>query len=231
MDRAYKVLLVEDDKILATTLQRTLVKRGWSVALIDDGARAQLAWQETKPDLILLDLSLPNIDGLDLLTLIRRSGNFTPVMILTARGTVGDKILGLNHGADDYLPKPFDLDELEARMRALLRRIQKTTESDSKTISFGQLSLDRDSGALYLNGEILDIAPREASMLQALVERAGRAMRKEQLFEQVFRNELEVNLDAIEVVAYRLRKRLTGSNVELVTLRGLGYLLKLVDEY
>jgi two-component system, OmpR family, response regulator TctD len=230
MEQTNKVLLIEDDRILATTLQRTLVKRGWSVTLVDDGARAQLAWQEVKPDLILLDLSLPNTDGLDLLTLIRNSGLTTPVMILTARGTVGDKILGLNHGADDYLPKPFDLDELEARMRALLRRIQKNTDSDSSTISFGQLSLDKKSGALYLKGEVLDIAPREASMLQALVERAGRAVRKEQLFEQVFRNELEVNLDAIEVVAYRLRKRLTGSNVELVTLRGLGYLLKLVEQ-
>jgi two-component system, OmpR family, response regulator TctD len=218
MEQANKVLLIEDDRILATTLQRTLVKRGWSVTLVDDGARAQLAWQEVKPDLILLDLSLPNTDGLDLLTLIRNSGLTTPVMILTARGTVGDKILGLNHGADDYLPKPFDLDELEARMRALLRRIQKNTDSDSSTISFGQLSLDKKSGALYLKGEVLDIAPREASMLQALVERAGRAVRK------------EVNLDAIEVVAYRLRKRLTGSNVELVTLRGLGYLLKLVEQ-
>lgn len=229
MEPVYKVLLIEDDKILATTLQRTLVKRGWIVTLIHDGAKAQLAWQDVKPDLILLDLSLPNIDGLDLLASIRRSGLTTPVMILTARGTVGDKILGLNHGADDYLPKPFDLDELEARMRALLRRIQKSAEPDTNTVNFGQLSLDKVSGALYLNNAILDIAPREASMLQALVERSGRAMRKEQLFEQVFSNELEVSLDAIEVVAYRLRKRLTGSNVELVTLRGLGYLLKLVE--
>jgi two-component system, OmpR family, response regulator TctD len=229
MEQTYQVLLIEDDKILATTLQRTLVKRGWSVTLVDDGAKAQLAWQDAKPDLILLDLSLPNVDGLDLLALIRRSGLTIPVMILTARGTVGDKILGLNYGADDYLPKPFDLDELEARMRALLRRIQKTTEPDTNLVNFGQLSLDKISNALYLNSQILDIAPREASMLQALVERSGRAVRKEHLFEQVFRNELDVSLDAIEVVAYRLRKRLAGSNVELVTLRGLGYLLKLVD--
>jgi two-component system, OmpR family, response regulator TctD len=229
VEPVFKVLLIEDDKTLATTLERTLVKRGWSVTPVYDGAKAHAAWQDAKPDLILLDLSLPSIDGLDLLTTIRRAGLTTPVMILTARGTVGDKILGLNYGADDYLPKPFDLDELEARMRALIRRIQKPMKDDSNNVSFGQLSLDKTSGALYLHDNVLDIAPREAAMLQALIERAGRAVRKEQLFDQVFKNELDVNLDAIEVVAYRLRKRLASTNVELVTLRGLGYLLKLVN--
>jgi two-component system, OmpR family, response regulator TctD len=229
MEPVFKVLLIEDDKILATTLERTLTNRGWSVTLVHDGAKAQMAWQVVKPDLILLDLSLPGIDGLDLLAIIRREGLTTPVIILTARGTVGDKILGLNFGADDYLPKPFDLDELEARMRALIRRIQKPTRTDLNNLSFGQLSLDKASGAIYLSDKVLDIAPREAAMLHTLIERAGRAVRKEHLFEQVFKNELDVNLDAIEVVAYRLRKRLASSDVELVTLRGLGYLLKLVN--
>ncbi len=223
------VLLIEDDTSLATTLKRTLEKRGWAIQIIQDGAQAQTAWLKFKPELILLDLSLPNVDGLDLLTQLRASGLTTPVMIITARGTVGDKILGLNHGADDYMPKPFDLDELEARMRALLRRASTTSDKDTSTLRFGQLNLDSKSGALYLNEKILDISPREAAMLRALIEKSGRAIRKEQLFEQVFQDELEVNLDAIEVVAYRLRKRLAGSNIEIVTLRGLGYLLKLTD--
>jgi two-component system response regulator TctD len=174
---------------------------------------------------VLLDLSLPGLDGLQVLTQARTEGLRTPVLILTARGTVGDRILGLNSGADDYLPKPFDLDELEARIRALARRREQPGAGDASAPAFAGLSVDADSGAVCLNGAPMELTPREAAMLRALLARPGQALAKERLVEAVFPGE-DVQADAIEVVAYRLRKRLAATGVQLVTLRGLGYLLK-----
>jgi two-component system response regulator TctD len=196
------------------------------------------------PDLVLLDLSLPGQDGLMVLTQARAQGLTTPVIILTARGTVGDRILGLNTGADDYLPKPFDLDELEARIQALLRRRspQAAPQPDHRsafgpvgspafgsalTPAFGGLQMDREQGAVYVHGQPLELPPRELALLRALLAKPGHAIAKERLFEVVFAGELDVLPEAIEVVAYRLRKKLADTGVQLVTLRGLGYLLKL----
>jgi two-component system response regulator TctD len=137
---------------------------------------------------------------------------------------VGDRIIGLNMGADDYLPKPFDLDELEARLRALHRR--RTPAGPSPEPSIGGLSWDRESGAIHWRGAILELPPREAALLHALLARPGHAVPKERLFELVFPGEAEVQYEAIEVVVYRLRKKLAPTGVKLVTLRGLGYLLK-----
>jgi len=218
-----KLLLIEDNPAMQTTLQRSFERRGITVVPCTDGARALDRWRASVPDVVVLDLSLPGLDGLQVLTLARAEGLRTPVLILTARGTVGDRILGLNTGADDYLPKPFDLDELEARIRALARRGEPATPSSSP--SFAGLSLDGDSGAVCLNGTPMELAPREAAMLRALLARPGQAVAKERLVEAVFPGE-DVQPDAIEVVAYRLRKRLAPTGVHLVTLRGLGYLLK-----
>jgi two-component system response regulator TctD len=149
------------------------------------------------------------------------------VLILTARGTVGDRIVGLNTGADDYLSKPFDLDELEARIRALHRRSGGAAdEAAQETVTCGQLQLDNDSGAIHHGFKVLDLSPREARLLRALMQRSGRALAKEQLFDVVFPGAAEVQYEAIEVVVYRLRKKLAGTGTTLVTLRGLGYLLK-----
>lgn len=147
------------------------------------------------------------------------------MLILTARGTVGDRILGLNVGADDYLPKPFDLDELMARVQALGRRAGIGTGSTLPHEFCGMRS-DEESGAVYYRGEVLEMAPREAAMLRALLARPGHALAKERLFNLVFQGEPDVQLEAIEVVAYRLRKRIVHTGAQLVTLRGLGYLLK-----
>jgi two-component system response regulator TctD len=135
---------------------------------------------------------------------------------------VGDRILGLNTGADDYLAKPFDLDELEARVRALARR----RGGPAAPPDFCGLRADADSGAVYLHGEVLELTAREAALLRALLVRPGHAVAKERLFELVFPGEAEVHTEAIEVVVYRLRKKLAGTTAQLVTLRGLGYLLK-----
>jgi len=155
----------------------------------------------------------------------RAEGLRTPVLVITARATVGDRILGLNTGADDYLTKPFDLDELEARVRALARR-GAAAGSERDTEGFCGLRVDTESGAVYHQGRALELPPREHALLRAVLARPGQAVTKERLSELVFPDESSVQPDAIEVVAYRLRKRLAGTAARLVTLRGLGYLLK-----
>ena len=226
--RAMQLLLVEDDSAMRTTLQRTLMRRGLHVDVAADGPTALSRWLAREPDAVVLDLSLPGLDGLQVLERARAQGMRTPVLILTARGTVGDRVMGLNAGADDYLAKPFDLDELEARLRALLRRSQDsfTPKSLPETIQLGALRYEKESGALYLDGEILELTPRELSMMHALLARPGHAVSKERLFGLVFPGEVDVQYEAVEVVAYRLRKKLSGTGIQLVTLRGLGYLLK-----
>ena len=226
--RAMQLLLVEDDSAMRTTLQRTLMRRGLHVDVAADGPTALSRWLAREPDAVVLDLSLPGLDGLQVLERARAQGMRTPVLILTARGTVGDRVMGLNAGADDYLAKPFDLDELEARLRALLRRSQDnfTPKSAPETIQLGALRYEKESGALYLHGEILELTPRELSMMHALLARPGHAVSKERLFGLVFPGEVDVQYEAVEVVAYRLRKKLSGTGIQLVTLRGLGYLIK-----
>ena len=218
-----KLLLVEDNPAMQTTLQRSFERRGMSVVLCGDGARALDRWRASVPDVVLLDLSLPGLDGLQVLAQARAEGLRTPVLILTARGTVGDRILGLNTGADDYLAKPFDLDELEARVRALARR---AGGGEAPTPAFGGLQLDADSGAILRDGQPMELTQRETALLRALLARPGQAVAKEKLLELVFPGDTEVQPEAVEVVAYRLRKKLAGCPVQLVTLRGLGYLLK-----
>ena len=222
-----KLLLIEDDASMQTALQRALSRRGIEVFACTDGRLALAQWTATQPDVVVLDLSLPGLDGLQVLVQARRQGLATPVLILTARGTVGDRIIGLNTGADDYLPKPFDLDELEARLRALIRRRpESSTKSGSSVYLAGTLRYEKESGAIYHQGLVLELTPRELALLQALIVKTGQAVSKEKLFELVFPGEAEVQYEAVEVVVYRLRKKLVGTGVTLVTLRGLGYLLK-----
>ena len=222
-----KLLLVEDNAAMLATLARSFERRGVQVATCADGARALDRWRAAVPDVVVLDLTLPGSDGLDVLAQARAEGLAAPVLILTARGAVGDRILGLNTGADDYLPKPFDLDELEARIRALARRGGAEATEPAST-EFAGLRSEGSNGAVYFRGAALELAPREAALLRALLVRAGRAVAKEQLCEAVFPGEA-VQAEAIEVVAYRLRKKLAATGVQLVTLRGLGYLLKATE--
>ena len=222
-----KLLLVEDDPTMQTTLQRALARRQIDVRVCGDGAQALEQWRALEPDVVALDLSLPNLDGLQVLAQARVAGLRTPVLLLTARGTVGDRIVGLNAGADDYLPKPFDLDELEARLRALRRRHQNAgVDSPLNPQQVGALRYELQSGAIYHRAEVLELTPRELGLLKVLMEKPGHAVTKERLFELVFPGETEVQYEAIEVVVYRLRKKLVGTGAVLMTLRGLGYLLR-----
>ncbi|MEO7391661.1 MAG: response regulator transcription factor [Ramlibacter sp.] len=218
-----KLLLVEDVPSMQVTLQRSLSRRGMEVAACGDGLQALERWRNSTPDVVLLDLTLPGMDGLEVLASARRTGLTTPVLILTARGTVGDRVVGLNTGADDYLPKPFDLDELEARLRALHRR---RPSADALPSGVGRLRLDRASGAVYNADQVMELTPRELALLQALMLKPGHAVSKERLFELVFPGEADVQYEAVEVVVYRLRKKLANTGTTLMTLRGLGYLLK-----
>ena len=221
-----KLLLIEDNLAMQTTLQRSFERRGMQVLSCADGARAVDRWRASLPDVVVLDLSLPGRDGLQVLADARAEGLTAPVLILTARGTVGDRILGLNTGADDYLPKPFDLDELEARIRALARRGAAASEAGSAAPEFCGMRDDGPAGAICFRGQPMELAPREAALLRALLAQAGHAVAKERLFDLVFPGQPHLQAEAIEVVAYRLRKKLVHTGAELVTLRGLGYLLR-----
>lgn len=226
-----KLLLVEDDPSMQTTLVRALSRRGMDVHACGDGRQALLRWTAAPPDVVVLDLTLPGLDGLQVLQQARASGLTTPVLILTARGTVGDRVMGLNTGADDYLPKPFDLDELEARIKALSRRrpTGDNAPHPPRDLLVGPLRMDRDSGAVYCREQVLDLTPRELALLQAVMARPGHAVTKERLLERVFPGDDSVSPEAVEVVAYRLRRKIADTGVALVTLRGLGYLLKVDD--
>ncbi|MDF1484024.1 response regulator transcription factor [Ramlibacter sp. H39-3-26] len=219
-----QVLLVEDDPAMQATLCRALQHRGMQVQAAGDGLDALARWAAQPPDAVVLDMSLPGLDGLQVLDRARRQGLRTPVIILTARAAVGDRVLGLNSGADDYLAKPFDLDELEARLHALARRSGAATAA--RDIAVGPLRYEHANGAIYHLGRVMDLTPRELALLHAVMEQAGRAVSKERLFDLVFPGEAAVQYEAVEVVVYRLRKKLAGTGTTLMTLRGLGYLLK-----
>ena len=223
-----QLLLVEDDPTMQATLHRALTRRGMEVTAVGDGRAALSQWTALQPDAVILDLTLPGLDGLQVLQHARSRGLRTPVLILTARGTVGDRVMGLNAGADDYLPKPFDLDELEARLRALVRRSADPAVSPlaPSSVQIGAIRYDKDSGALYLHGEVMELTPRELALMHALLAQPGHAVTKERLYELVFPGQLDVQYEAIEVVVYRLRKKLAGTGLTLITLRGLGYLLR-----
>ena len=200
-----QLLLVEDDPTMQATLHRALTRRGMEVTAVGDGRAALSQWTALQPDAVILDLTLPGLDGLQVLQQARSRGLRTPVLILTARGTVGDRVVGLNAGADDYLPKPFDLDELEARLRALVRRSADpaVTPLAPSTVQIGAIRYDKDSGALYLNGEVMELTPRELALMHALLAQPGHAVTKERLYELVFPGQLDVQYEAIEVVVYR----------------------------
>ncbi len=218
-----RILLAEDNDELALWLSRALQSRGFAVDHIADGRAVDQALATVPYALAILDLGLPRMDGLEVLRRLRARGGATPVLVLTARGEVADRVRGLDLGADDYLAKPFELDELEARVKALLRR---SSGHERPLVSVGSLAFDTVGRVFTLAGRTLALTPREAAVLEVLVLTAGRAVRKQQLFEQVFVLDDDVGLDAIEIYVHRLRRKLEGSDVAITTLRGLGYLLE-----
>lgn len=214
------VLLVEDDLNLVDALSRMLAARGFQVVCCADGIEAFALVRHRSFDAVLLDLTLPGMDGMDWLQRLRDEGSRLPVLVMTARTAVEDRVLGLNSGADDYLTKPFDVEELVARLKALVRRSQGVED-----FRCGQLRLDLDNGQIYRGALPLDMSGRELALLKALMMHPGKAVSKEDLHQTVFGDESQAGPDAIEVLVHRLRKRIQGAGAGLVTLRGVGYFL------
>lgn len=215
------VLLIEDDLNLVDALSRMLVARGFQVVCCADGAEALVMARRRPFDVALLDLTLPGMDGLDWLQHLRDERSRLPVLVMTARSAVEDRVLGLNCGADDYLTKPFDIEELAARLKALVRRSQGVED-----FRCGALRLDLDTGQVFRAGLPLELSARELSLLKALMMHPGKAVAKDDLHQTVFGEDGPTGSDAIEVLVHRLRKRLQGAHASLVTLRGVGYFLR-----
>ena len=217
-----RILLVEDDVMIGKTLQQALQQDGYAVDWVTDGeaARAGIAAAQDAYAMVLLDLGLPRKSGLQLLKELRREGNRVRVLVVTARDAVADRVAGLDAGADDYLTKPFSLDELTARMRALLRR---DVAREDNVLRHGDLALDTGTHTVTRNGRNVDVSAREFALLAALLERPGAALSKAQLEERIYRWGDEVESNAVEVHIHNLRKKLGSEAIR--TLRGVGYAL------
>jgi two-component system response regulator TctD len=218
-----RILLAEDNRTLAAWLEKALRHGGFAVDCMADGVEADHVLITQAYDLVILDLGLPRMDGLDILRRLRRRGSSVPVLILTARGEIEHRVEGLNLGADDYLPKPFRLSELEARINAVIRRAKG---SASPLVAIGALEYDGVGRMFRVDGKPLALRPREHAVLEVLIARAGKAVSKSSLHEHVFELDDTAGAEAVEVYIHRLRKRLQGSGVAIVTLRGLGYVLE-----
>ncbi|MCJ1885477.1 response regulator [Pseudomonas sp. LA21] len=221
-----RILLVEDHPQLGESVAQALKGAGWTVDLLQDGVAADLALASEDYALAILDVGLPRLDGFQVLARLRERGKTLPVLMLTARGEVRDRVHGLNLGADDYLAKPFELTELEARVKALLRRSVLGGEQQQRC---GELVYDLGARRFTLADQAMNLTSREQAVLEALIARPGRVMSKEQLASQVFGLDQDASADAIEIYVHRLRKKLEGSSVRIVTFRGLGYLLEAQD--
>ncbi|WP_158889529.1 MULTISPECIES: response regulator [unclassified Pseudomonas] len=218
-----RILLVEDHPPLAESVAQALKNAGLNVDLLNDGVAADLALQSESYALAILDVGLSRMDGFEVLARLRERGDRLPVLMLTARGEVKDRVQGLNLGADDYLAKPFELTELEARVKALLRRSVLGGDRQQRC---GPLIYDLNTSRFTLGEEALSLTSREHAVLAALIARPGRVMSKEQLAAQVFGLDEEASPEAIEIYVHRLRKKLEAGAVRIVTFRGLGYLLE-----
>lgn len=219
-----RILLVEDDTVLGDGLSRSLADWGFDVTLAITGAFADSALSTQPYDLLILDLGLPDMDGREVLRQLRgRYQSAIPVLILTARDGLNDRVGGLELGADDYMTKPFELRELEARVRALLRRSQGGFNHD---IRFGQLVLDTRQQQITNQGIPMALPPREYGVLEALLLQAGRVVSKDNIAQRLAVRSEELADNAIEVYIHRLRKRLEPLGIGIRTLRGLGYLLE-----
>ncbi|TAN50961.1 MAG: response regulator [Methylococcaceae bacterium] len=215
-----RLLLVEDDQILGDGLKTALSQEGYAVDWECEGPSACAALQSHRYELVVLDLNLPGKSGLDILKEMRAADIATPVLILTARDTVNDRVAGLDCGADDYLQKPFDLDELCARLRALLRRSQGRS---TPTIVHQDLEIDPAAHKVFLKGRGVELSLREYELLRFLLENSGRAVSRSRIEEALYASDSEIESNAIEVHVHHLRKKL-GSEL-IRTLRGVGYII------
>lgn len=217
------VLLVEDDASLSDGIAQSLLRAGHAVDARATGAEALEATRHERFDLVLLDIGLPGIDGYEVLRRLRTAEDLTPVLVLTARDQIGDRVHGLDLGADDYLAKPFAMAELGARVRALLRRAQAQASSCTR---HGPLTMDRGARRAYLCGERLDLTAREWAVLEVLLQKAEKIVSKESIIHWIANWDDELSLNAIEVYVSRLRAKLEPAGIRVRTVRGFGYMLE-----
>lgn len=218
-----RILLAEDERALATWLVRALEQSSFQVDWVDDGRLVRRSLKATRYDALILDLGLPGLGGHEVLADLREAEQRLPVLILTARDSLIERVSSLNEGADDFLAKPFELPELEARLVALIRRARG---SDQPRFACGPLSYDAGSKQFTLAHEPLVLTPREHAVLRTLIHRSGQPMSKQEIIERVFSDEQDVHPEVVEVLVHRLRKRLADRGVHITTLRGLGYVLE-----
>lgn len=220
-----RVILVEDDELLGDGVKNGLAHVGYTVDWVKDGTAARHAILTEHFDVIVLDLGLPKLSGLELLKEVRDEGIVTPVLILTARDSVEDRVRGLDSGADDYLTKPFDLDELNARIRALIRRSSGRAETK---ITYRNVVLDPAAHAVLVNEEEIKFPRREFSLLQKLLENQGHVLSREQLMQSIYGWDEDVDSNALEVHIHNLRKKLDAKYIR--TIRGVGYMIEKENE-
>lgn len=214
-----RLLLVEDDELLGDAVKTGLTQFGYVVDWLKDGEIARQILKSELFELIILDLGLPRLSGLALLQSIRQDGNLTPVIILTALDSVNDRIKGLDSGADDYITKPFDLNELTARIRALTRRSQGRADTE---IVYKHIVLNPASHTVTADGELINLARREFALLLKLIENNGQVLSRDQLMQSIYSWDDDVDSNTLEVHIHNLRKKLNGTFIR--TIRGIGYM-------
>ncbi|MBO6759243.1 MAG: response regulator transcription factor [Roseibium sp.] len=215
-----RIVIVEDNKTLASGLGHRLRDLGHAVDILEDGFDGDQFLADEGADLVILDINLPGLSGLEVLKNLRGRGDTTPVLLLTGRGETSDRVTGLDLGADDYLVKPFEIEELEARIRALSRR--RGTET-SHVVQIGPLQFDRGARRLFRDGAAVDLPRRELAVLECLLDRRGQLVPKRVLADHVYGLGAEVEEKVIEIYISRLRKRLAEHDLMIKTVRGLGY--------
>jgi two-component system OmpR family response regulator len=218
-----RILLVEDDVMLAETVTRALTQSAHAVDCARTGSEADRALATESYDLVLLDVGLPQIDGFEVLRRLRARRSTVPVLMLTVNGALEDLVTGLDLGADDYLTKPFRLSELEARVRALIRRAHASASSD---LVNGRLRLDMAGRRLYLDGQPVELSVRELAVIELLMLREGKVVTKQQITDHLYGWEDVSSSNAVEVFIHRLRRKLENSGMTITTVRGMGYLIE-----
>jgi two-component system OmpR family response regulator len=218
-----RILLVEDDAMLADAIARAFTQSAHAVDVVSSGEAADKALIAADYELVLLDVALPQIDGLEVLKRLRARRSTVPVLIMTVRDALADRIAGLDLGADDYITKPFHLSELEARVRALIRRAHSEASSD---LNHGRLRFDMAGRRLFCDEHPVELSSRELAVVELLLLRAGKVVTKQQIIENLYGWEEASSSNAVEVFIYRLRRKLELSGVDIRTIRGMGYLIE-----